>query len=117
MKQLRFTTTKPMPMLGVFRPKEDHEPLALPADVGELVKDTVKGKTAYIHGEAERLAMFDAPKFIDGNLGQLDLPIEEQDILMILPSGEYKCKAEHSMKLGLNGGYFLTLATEPSALN
>lgn len=113
MKQLRLTTTKPMGMLGIMNPIEDHAPLV--ALVGELIMDKVKGKTAYIHGEAENIAGFDIPTFIDGNLAQLDLPIEKQDILLVLPNGEYKCKAEYKTGTSLNC-YLITLITEPSVL-
>jgi hypothetical protein len=111
MKQLRFSTTIPMGMLGIMNPKEDHIPLQIPTDIGKLIRDPLKGNSVYIHGGAETLAGYDIPTFFDGNIGQLDLPIEEQDILMLLPSGEYKCKAELSKCC-----YLITLVTEPSAL-
>lgn len=114
MKQLRLTTTKPMGMLGIMNPIEDHAPLSIPNEVGEMIMDKIKGRTAYIHGEAESIAGFDIPTFIDGNLGQLDLPIGQQDILMLLPSGEYKCKAEYCDRLGSSDCYLITLITEPS---
>lgn len=114
MKQLRFTTTKPMPLLGIMNPKEDHAPLVTPKEIGELVKDKIKGRTAYIEGEAEELAGYDIPTFIDGNLAQLDLPTEQQDILMLLPCGEYKCKAEYYDEIGASNCYLITLTTEPS---
>jgi len=116
MKQLRLTTTKPMGMLGIVNPIEDHAPLTKPNEVGELIMGETKGKTAYIHGEAENIAGFDIPSFIDGDLGQLDLPIKEQDILLLLPSGEYKCKAEFYNELGATQCYLITLITEPSAV-
>lgn len=116
MKQLRFTTTKPMGMLGIMNPKEDHAPLVTPKEVGELVMDKIKGRTAYIHGEAEGLAEYDIPTFIDGNLAQLELPTEQQDILMVLPSGEYKCKAEYFDEIGASNCYLITLTTEPSVV-
>jgi hypothetical protein len=113
MKQLRFTTTKPMPMLGICNPEEDHAPLVTPKEIGEFIHDVVPGKGAYIHGEAESLAGYDIPTFLDGNLGQLALPIEQQDILMLLPSGEYKCKAEYCNEWGAKDSYLITLVTEP----
>ncbi len=116
MKQLRFTTTKPMAMLGILNPKEDHKILVTPNKIGEFINDKIIGKTAYIHGIAEGLAGFDIPDFIDGNLGQLDLPFNQQDILMLLPSGEYKCKAEHCMERGATNSYLITLVSEPFAL-
>lgn len=93
MDQLRFTTTEPGGFLGIMNNREEHNPLAIPKSTGELIQDKVKGRCAYIHDTAEELAGYDIPTFIDGNMGQLDLPIEDQDILMLLPSGEYKCKA------------------------
>jgi hypothetical protein len=116
MKQLRFTTTKPMAMLGLLNPKADHAPLIEPNKVGELIMDKIKGRKAYIHGEAEEIAGYDIPKMIDGNLAQLELPIEKQDILMLLPSGEYKCKAEYYDEIGASNCYLITLVTEPSVL-
>ena len=113
MNTLRFTTTKPMAMMGIFHSKEDHKPLSVPVNAGEFIKDVVKGKGAYIHGEAEHLAGFDIITWIDGNLGQLDRPIEEQDILMILPGGEYPCKAEYCTEFGAQDKYLITLKTEP----
>ncbi len=116
MKQLRFTTTKPMGMIGIFNPEEDHQPLVIPTEVGELIMDKTKGSGAYIHGEAERKAGFDIPTFIDGNLAQLERPVEEQDILMLLPDGEYKCKAEYCDQFGASNCYLITLVTEPLAV-
>lgn len=114
MKQLRFTTTMSMSFAGVFNPKEDFKPLALPTEIGEIIQDKLKGKNIYIHGDAEDLAGFDIPLFIDGNLGQLDLPIEQQDILMCLPNKTYKCKAEYYSKYdGFSTGYLITLFDEP----
>ena len=114
LKKLRFSTKKPMGMLGIFNPPEDHAPLAIPNDLGELVEATLKGRTAYIHGQAENLACFDIPVFLDGDMAQLDLPVAEQDIVMILPAGEYKCKAV--LNDGANGGdinvYYITLFNE-----
>jgi hypothetical protein len=113
MKQLRFTTSEPKSMFdSIFN--ENHLLLVTPNNIGELISDQIKGKTAYIHGEAENIAGFDIPSFIDGNLRQLDLPIEQQDILMLLPSGEYKCKAEYYDEIGASNCYLITLITEPS---
>jgi hypothetical protein len=106
MKQLRFTTTKPFSM---FEFGEEHAPLVIPEHISDFITDKVKGKTAYIHDDAEALARFDIPVFIDGNLGQLELPKEEQDILMLLPSGEYPCVSEYVDKSGSSNCYFITL--------
>lgn len=108
MNQLRFTTTKPMAMMGIFNPDKDHEPLVTPAVIGELIMDEVKCDTVYIHDDAQALAGYDIPTFIDGNIGQLDQPVEKQDIVMLLPDGEYKCK---SVLYNHNGKdrYYITL--------
>jgi hypothetical protein len=108
MKQLRFTTTKPMSLLGIF--DKDQEPaLVKPKSYGDFVMDSVVTNKAYIHGDAEELAGYDIPVFIDGNMGQLDLPIDQQDILMLLPSGEYKCKAEYCDNVFASNCYLITL--------
>lgn len=91
MKQLRFTTTEPYRMFGMFGEKEL---LVKIDDIGTLSEFKPKGTGAYIHDDAEELVGFDIPIFLDGDYEQLDLPIDEQDILMMLPSGNYQCKAE-----------------------
>ena len=111
MKQLRLSTTKPY---GMFSDQDD-KLLVEPSEIGELVKAELKGKTAYIHGEAEKIAGFDIPTFIDGNMGQLTLPIEQQDILLLLPDGEYKCKSEYCDAPLSSNCYLITLSTEPRA--
>lgn len=93
MKQLRFTTTKAMGMFELIATSEQVKPLCTPDNKGELILSKTKTSSAYIHGKAEQLAGFDIPFLIDGDTAQLDLPIDQQDILMILPSGTYKCKA------------------------
>lgn len=94
MKQLRFTTTEPHSMFNCL----DTILLVSVDNIGTLSNYIAKGDGAYIHDDAEELAKFDIPHFLDGDLEQLDLPIEEQDILMMLPSGNYQCKAELSYK-------------------
>lgn len=112
MKQLRFTTTTPMAMFSSA--SSDYKTLANPTDVGELIFDELKGTNAYIHGEAQSIAGFDIPVFIDGNLAQLELPTDQQDILMLLPDGEHKCKAEYYDQIGASNCYLITLVSEPS---
>lgn len=102
MLQLRFTTSNPR-AFGFAG-----QPLVTPTLVGELEQSELIGNRAYIHGDAETLARYDIPIFIDGYMGQLDLPVDEQDILMLLPSGEYKCKAE-LQKENDKGSYYITL--------
>lgn len=107
MKQLRFTTTGPTGILSVA----DAIPLITPNEIGELNNTgEVKGDRAYIHHDAEDIAGFDIPMFIDGDLRQLDLSHAEQDILMLLPSGEYACKAEIQDGNVIDGNaYYITL--------
>lgn len=113
MKQLRFTTTIAMPMLGIMNSEEDHSPLVLPDDIGEFIDDLeAQIDSVYIHGDAESLAGYDIPTFIDGNLAQLELPIEQQDILMMLPNGNYKCKAVYNDSIGSSNCYLITLFKE-----
>lgn len=115
MKQLRLTTKKPSGFLGIVGTSiKDHEPLIRPDNVGEFIADKINARTAYIHGEAEKLAGYDIPVFIDGNLGQLELPIGSQDILLMLPSGNYQCKAEYNNSIGASNCYLITLFEEPS---
>ncbi len=117
LKQLRFTTTKkPLSMfqMGIFG---SLPPLRKPKDKSELITDIIKGSGAYIHGEAEKLAGFDIVSFIDGNTAQLDLPIDKQNILMLLPSGEYECKAELYKESGSKNKYLITLKDEPRVLD
>jgi hypothetical protein len=97
MKQLRFTTTEPRGMFSMID-TIDTELLVTIDNIGTLSEYKPKGSGAYIHGDAEELAGFDIPIFLDGDYEQLDLPIEEQDILMILPSGNYQCVADLSYK-------------------
>lgn len=103
MKQLRFTTTEPHCMFG------EGDVLFVPENIGELIITETKGKGAYIHGDAEDLAGFDIPEFIDGDLGQFDLPKDEQDILMLLAGGEYQCVAEYTDQPGCSDCYLITL--------
>ena len=109
MKQLRFTTTPPHAFAGAFDNSEENDMLVIPKEVGELVMDSIKGQRAYIHGDAEDLAGYDIPVLIDGNLGQLELPVDEQDILMLLPSGEYKCQAKYNDTPMSSNCYLITL--------
>lgn len=109
MKQLRFTTTEPYSMFGMFG---ENELLVKVDNIGTLSEYKPKGSGAYIHGDAEELAKFDIPIFLDGDYEQLDLPFEEQDILMMLPSGNYQCIANLSYKSMMSDEadkYLLTL--------
>ena len=85
-------------------------PLEAPTEGEELIMNETKATSAYIHGEAERLAGFDIPIFLSGDIQQLDLPLDEQDILMILPSGEYKMNAIYVHHRYLEDRYHLILS-------
>lgn len=108
MKTLKFTTSTAA-FLGAVG-----TPLVHPKDNKELVffKDTEqKCSSAYIHGEAEDLAGYDIPIFLSGSMDMLNVPVEEQDIVMVLPDGEYKCKA--TINVGaISESYYLTLYNE-----
>jgi hypothetical protein len=107
MKQLRFTTTEPTGMAGIFSTPSDL--LVTVDNVNELINNGIKGRTAYIHADAENLAGFDIPHFIDGDMGQLDLPIGEQNIVMLLKNGEYKCQAVLQNSVFAQNAYLITL--------
>jgi hypothetical protein len=105
MKQLRLTIIEPISMFTM----DDFEPLIMPDETGELIYGGNRTGKVYIDGEAQSIAGFDIPYFIDGNLGQLELPIEQQDILLLLPCGEYKCKAEYNDSPFASDCYLITL--------
>lgn len=109
MNQLRFTTSNPQ--MFCLSGKE----LVDPKDTGDLIVGSLNGYFAYIDGDAEELAGYDIPIFIDGHMEQLDLPEKDQDILMMLPSGEYKCRAVRHYGQYLphgEGGYLIRLEVE-----
>ncbi len=105
MKTLRFTTTKPCSMFSLVI--DEQQPIINPNRVNELIGSV--NKNIYIHGDAQSLAGFDIPIFIDGDFSQLEKPIEEQDIVMILPNGEWKCKAEYYDAPLARNCYLITL--------
>ena len=108
MKKLKFTTSKP----GFFG--STGEPLVLPkeGEEPEFFKDTKpKCNSIYIHGEAESLAGYDVPIFLSGSMDMLNVPVEEQDIVRVLPNGEHKCKS--TINVGpISESYYLTLYNE-----
>ena len=86
--------------------------LVEPKDLGEIIELKHKqAESVYIHSEAEALAGYDIPIFIDGDLNQMNLPVEEQDILLLLPDGEHKCKATIEDDL-IRPAYYITLFDE-----
>ena len=110
LKQLKFTTTTPYSViLGV---NETTKPVInINADEVEVIQDETIGTGAYIHAKAQDMAKFDIPLFFDGNLAQLDAPVDKQDILMVLPDGEYPMKSELQLNgYGDKNKYYLTLA-------
>lgn len=105
MKQLRMTTCAPHSMF-----EESGKPLIVPEDLGEIVAGGVIGNRAYFHGELETLAGFDLPIFLDGDIKQLDMPHDRQNILVLLPSGEYPCIATlDELEIDAPGAYYITL--------
>ena len=104
MKQLRITTTAPHSMFS-----NPGQPLVLPDDLEEAIERELIGDRAYFHGELETLAGFDIPVILDGDMAQMDLPVEEQDILALLPSGSYQCIAELQVGEIDGGAYYITL--------
>jgi hypothetical protein len=101
MRQLRFTTKNQVDLECIRK---------------TYLTSNVKCTKAYIHGEAEDIAGFDCPDFIDGDMEQLELPIDKQDILMVLLNGDFKCKAEFLHRPKSTSYYLLTLKDEKSAL-
>ncbi len=88
---------------------ETGKPLVDPEDNGKTFGDA-RLKDSFIQGEAEFLAGFDMPVFIDGDLSQLDMPEEEQRIIMVLPNGEYECVSRTVDEGGTEvNAYILTL--------
>lgn len=72
--------------------------------LGNMVKNNqaLDATYAYIHGEAQDLAGFDIPVYIDGDIMQLRQPLDMQDIEMLLPHGKtirmnshYSCCSDH----------------------
>ena len=91
---------------------ESGKPLVDPEDNGKTFGDT-RLKDSFIQGEAEFLAGFDMPVFIDGDLSQLDKPEEDQRIIMVLPNGEYECVSRTVDEGGTEvNAYILTLKNE-----
>ena len=102
MKPLYFTT----------RPPHSTWSISPPGDPLVTMKGMVQGKpkltTAYIHAEAEELAGFDIPVFLDGNLEQMDRPVEEQEIIMLLEGTTHAIQAVQHQDL-VTKCYYLTL--------
>lgn len=85
MKTLYFTTSSYMGDLLVTTEEGDF-PVTMEEVKGEY-------KPAYIHGKAQKAAGYDIPVFLRGDMRQLDRPVEEQDIVMLLSGGK-----QHAMK-------------------
>ena len=107
MDQLRLTTSKPG-FMGT-----SNSPLVTPDNITTITELTDrKCSSVYIHGKAESLAGYDIPIFIDGDMNNFNLPVDQQNILLILPSGEYKCKCTIEQDL-IDKQYYITLFDEP----
>lgn len=100
---LKFTTTVPFDDNTPMEVLVNTKPLIEIKEKCSLVGGKIKGNDAVITGEALKLAGFTLPCFYEGNITELDK--EEQDIIMVLPSGEYQIKAI----LNENGVYNLEL--------
>lgn len=111
MRQLKLTTSTP----GFFG-SAGNPLIEIEGDIEITALEEIKAPGFYIHGEAEYLAGYDIPIILDGDLNNLNLPIEEQDILLLLPSGEYKCKSMIEQDL-LRKAYYITLFDDYEFLN
>lgn len=112
MKPLYFTTTEPYSFFGDDGfPKKARTSRT---DFPPFVTCELKGRNvAYIHGSAEQIAGFDVPLILGGDKAQLDLPISEQEIYMVIGDKEYKCKAALNSKGHIDENiYYLTLTFE-----
>lgn len=98
---LRFTTTD----------LATGKPIAKPTDAGQTFGKSAL-KNAYIHGEAADLAGYDLPVFIDGDLSQLDKPVEEQQIRMLIDKGEYEMEAHVNEEDGREVYYLMLKGPE-----
>ena len=113
MKTLKFTTCNPR-FFG-----STGEPLVFPKEGEEVefFKNTKpKSNSVYIHGEAEELAGYDIPIFLSGSMDMLNIPVEEQDIIMVLPDSEHKCKCTIEETL-YDNAYYITLMHDYKSLN
>lgn len=93
---LRFTTTTPFSLESSIDELLKTRPL-VKVDKGlKLIEGEIKGTEAEITGQALELSGFYLPCFFEGDIKELDK--EEQDIKMVLPTGEYEIKAELNEK-------------------
>lgn len=91
MKTLRFTTTTPYSMLDSSDELRTDIKKITVGEIENIGLTVASG--GYIDGDAESIAGFDIPVFLDGNLSQLDRPIEEQEIEMLIEDAVYPIKA------------------------
>ncbi|MCF0158624.1 MAG: hypothetical protein HUJ83_08955 [Veillonella sp.] len=84
---LKFSTTTPFSIGESPEKLKDVRPLIMPSPECKLQDGALKGRDAYIVGEALVLAGFCLPCFFDGDITELDQP--DPDIMMVLPTGEY----------------------------
>lgn len=93
---LRFTTTTPFSLESSIDELLKTRPL-IKVDKGlRLIEGEIKGMEAEITGQALELSGFYLPCFFEGDIKELDK--ENQDIKMVLPTGEYEIKAELNEK-------------------
>lgn len=108
MEQLRFTCMAGgmlgmmgMPAIGIEE-VDAHRPME------EGAQPTGNASRSQIRFHESMIGVIPStqPLFIDGDFGQFDLPVEEQDIVMILPEKVLKCKTTPSPDN--NDGYMIT---------
>lgn len=96
MKQLRITSTTPMPFGMLGRPLVSRDQIEggiqRHEDYEETGRQKVEGEYAVLHGELEDIAGYDAVVVIDGDIEQLAAPEQEQDISFLLPERTIPCK-------------------------
>jgi len=92
------------------------DPMVNPEDNGKTFGEP-QHTAAYLRGEAQNVAGFDQPIFIDGDLTQLDRPEEEQEIRMILPQGEYECVARTEDNEGIPTYSIMLKSDEDEGMN
>ena len=80
MNKLFLTTTPPFSVFGDERP--------MPYFERKTLTGKCKLNKCYIDGEAEIIAGFDIPYFIEGDMSQLDMGEKDQQIFLLLPDRE-----------------------------
>ncbi len=89
MSELLVTTSEPRPFGMVGEPLVDFD------NGGGKVTgvESLRYNKAYLHAEAEDVAGYDIPIFIDGDMLEMEKPPNYQRIILELPEGRYKLQA------------------------